>query len=69
VPPAVPPPYFEKDTERFAIARDAAVTERLVAAGVAVHPSAGHTLYDMDALLARCDGRRGALRETAGMVP
>ena len=46
---------FEKDTESFARTRDADVTRTVEGLGVKVRECHGHTLYNMDHLLQRCD--------------
>eukprot|EP00667_Euglena_gracilis_P018055 EG_transcript_19131 len=46
--------HYEMDTEAYAIARDAAVTDQLLARNISVNRHAGHTLHDMDALRRRC---------------
>ena len=47
---------YERDTEPYALKRDAAVAEAARRAGVDVRDPSGHTLYDVDALLAKCPG-------------
>jgi cryptochrome len=48
---------FESDTEPYAKQRDAAVRQLAEAAGVEVHSSVSHTLYDPQLLLARNGGK------------
>lgn len=47
---------FEKDTEPYARQRDAAITKLADEHGVTVSMHDGHTLYDMDAVAAKCKG-------------
>ena len=47
---------YERDTEPYALKRDAAVAEAARRTGVDVRDPSGHTLYDVDALLAKCPG-------------
>lgn len=48
---------FERDIEPYAIKRDAEVLAAAATAGITVTVAPGHTLYDPDAVLARCGGK------------
>jgi cryptochrome len=52
--------FFEKDTEPYAVARDAAVSAAARALGCAVLPVHGHTLWEPAALAAAARARGGA---------
>lgn len=51
---------YERDTEPYALARDAAVAAAAAATGVDVLAPSSHTLYDVDALLALNHGKAPA---------
>lgn len=47
---------FERDTEPYALRRDAALTTTLQGLGIEVKAVSGHTLWDMDAIVAKAGG-------------
>lgn len=48
---------FERDTEPYAKVRDLAAKQLAVSAGVSVHDPVSHTLYDIEAIVAKNQGK------------